>query len=256
MYQYSSLGPLILLLIRNGTANDWGSLCAHLGIPPSETSDRYETEDAGRRILWEYLVKLRDAGLIVFSESDRDSFEKGGTIAVSPNLQKIQRSLGISLTQLVEFQNSESMTITPFFGKPRPGINPDIFVLMPFTEELKSVYQDHIRKVAKSLNLKVARADDFFTTHAIMLDIWTAICAVRLIIADCTNRNPNVFYEIGLAHTIGKKVVLITQNKDDVPFDLRHLRYIDYEYTPRGMKEFEKRLTETIKSELAQLPDV
>ena len=83
-----------------------------------------------------------------------------------------------------------------------------------------------------------------------MSDIWNAIYDARLIIADCTNRNPNVFYEIGVAHAIGQKVILITQNKDDVPFDLRHLRFIDYEYTPRGMREFESRLKQTIQTEL------
>lgn len=202
------------------------------------------------------LVQLRDAGLIVLSESDRQQFEMDGKVEVSPNLQKVQRILGISLTQLVQSQTSGSMTVTPFFGKPSPGINPDIFVLMPFIEELRPVYTDHIRKVAKSLNLKTARADDFFTTDSIRLDIWTAICACPLIIADCTDRNPNVFYEIGLAHTIGKRVILITQNNDDVPFDLRHLRFIEYQYTPRGMIDFEKRLTETIKNELARLPDI
>jgi len=49
---------------------------------------------------------------------------------------------------------------------------------------------------------------------------------------------------------IGKPVILITQNNEDVPFDVRHMRYIQYSYTPRGMLEFEKRLAETIKTVL------
>jgi len=83
-----------------------------------------------------------------------------------------------------------------------------------------------------------------------MADIWEAICAARIIVADCTGRNPNVFYEAGLAHTVGKPVVLLTQNKDDIPFDLRHIRYIDYEFTPRGMAIFEERLLKTLIDEL------
>ena len=81
-----------------------------------------------------------------------------------------------------------------------------------------------------------------------MADIWSAIKAAKIIIADCTGRNPNVFYEIGLAHAIGKKVVLITQSMDDIPFDLRQLRTIVYEYSPRGMKSFEDTLKRTIES--------
>jgi hypothetical protein len=46
----------------------------------------------------------------------------------------------------------------------------------------------------------------------------------RVVICDCTGRNPNVFYEIGIAHTLGREVILITQNPEDIPFDLRHLR--------------------------------
>ena len=51
-------------------------------------------------------------------------------------------------------------------------------------------------------------------------------------------------------HILGRPVVLIAQNNDDVPFDLRHIRYIHYSLTPRGMKEFEDRLRKTIQHEL------
>ena len=143
------------------------------------------------------------------------------------------------------------MTVKPYFGLPTaPTTKSDVFVLMPFAEDLKPVYTDNISEVAKDIELAVSRADDFFTAGSIMADIWNAICDTRVVIACCTGRNPNVFYEIGLAHTVGKRVVLITQNKDDIPFDIRHLRSIDYEYTPRGMKDFEKRLAETLKMEL------
>lgn len=197
--------------------------------------------------------RLGDAGLITYAYTDRYARIEGN-IEISPNWEKIQGALDISLSQLAKFEPQSSMIIQPFFGLPTaPATKSDIFVLMPFAEELKPVYQDHIVKVTESLNLKVARGDDFFSTHSIMIDIWNAICAARLIVADCTNRNPNVFYEIGLAHTIGKNVVLITQNKDDVPFDLRHLRFIDYVYTPRGMIEFENRLKQTIMNDLGFL---
>jgi hypothetical protein len=48
------------------------------------------------------------------------------------------------------------------------------------------------------------------------------------VVCDCTARNPNVFYEAGIAHTLGREVILITQSEHDIPFDLRHLRYIRY----------------------------
>jgi hypothetical protein len=81
-----------------------------------------------------------------------------------------------------------------------------------------------------------------------MGDVWSAINAAIFLIADCTGRNPNVFYEIGIAHAIGKQTILISQTIDDVPFDLRHLRIVVYEYTPRGMMVFEEALGKSIDS--------
>ncbi len=52
---------------------------------------------------------------------------------------------------------------------------------------------------------------------------------------DCTGRNPNVFYEIGIAHTLGREVILITQSDNDIPFDLRHLRYVRYLNNAQGL---------------------
>jgi len=123
---------------------------------------------------------------------------------------------------------------------------PQVFVLMPFAPNLRPVFEDSIKKVVSEAKLTVGRADDFFRAGAIVNDIWSAISAARVIVADCTGRNPNVFYEIGLAHAIGKETVLITQSLKDIPFDLRHLRVIEYEFTPRGMATFETDLSKAI----------
>lgn len=45
--------------------------------------------------------------------------------------------------------------------------------------------------------LSIKRPDDFFTAQGVMADIWTALLETKLVIADCTGRNPNVFYELG-----------------------------------------------------------
>jgi hypothetical protein len=140
------------------------------------------------------------------------------------------------------------------FGEPQAqfGRWPDVFVLMPFNTDLRPVYEDHIKKVVSAKQLRVGRADDFFAAGSVMGDVWSAINAATFLIADCTGRNPNVFYEIGIAHAIGKQTVLISQNIDDVPFDLRHLRVVVYDYTPRGMSSFEDVLGKTIDSLQAQ----
>ena len=75
-----------------------------------------------------------------------------------------------------------------------------------------------------------------------MQDVWSGICNAKVIIADCTNRNANVFYEIGIAHTLDKPTILISQSINDVPFDIRHRRVLVYDFTPHGMKNFEKQI--------------
>ncbi|MDQ3816463.1 MAG: hypothetical protein M3362_02080 [Acidobacteriota bacterium] len=125
---------------------------------------------------------------------------------------------------------------------------------MPFLPALRPVYDDHIRKLALEMGLTVGRADDFFSTGSIVQEIWSAINQALIVIADCTGRNPNVFYEIGIAHTLGKNTVLMTQSIEDVPFDLRHLRVITYEYTPRGMVDFEHKLQSTLGGVSGKVP--
>jgi hypothetical protein len=237
----------ILWLLRNRRAKDWPSLAREFGVSP-------DFIDTLGSLLLKILHDLREAGLIVYEDMPDDGIGFGvpiqGQIELSKNWMKIQAALDVSLTELAEL-GPESMVVTPYFGRPDEKTKlVDLFVMMPFDPVLKPVYEDHIVSVAQDLGLTLARGDDFFTTHSIMSDIWAAILLSRAVIADCTGRNPNVFYEIGLAHAVGKPVVLITQSNDDVPFDIRHLRYIQYEYTPRGMRIFEKRLADTLKTEL------
>jgi len=123
---------------------------------------------------------------------------------------------------------------------------------MPFADELKPVYEDHVKAVTQRLGLAAVRADDFFAANLIISDVWNAINQARILIADCTGRNPNVFYELGIAHTLGKPVILIAQSADDIPFDIRHIRTILYNLTPRGMRDFESAVAATLEGELAQ----
>jgi hypothetical protein len=80
--------------------------------------------------------------------------------------------------------------------------------------------------------------------------VWGAICGAGAIIADCTGRNPNVFYEIGIAHTIGKQVILLSQDVEDVPADLRYYRYLLYTPTESGQEELQEKLSQTVKATL------
>ena len=91
-------------------------------------------------------------------------------------------------------------------------------------------YYDQIYKIAISnAGLKPIRADELFTSSAVIDDIWELTKKAKIILADLTEKNPNVFYELGLAHALTKPALLITETMDDVPFDLRHLRVITFD---------------------------
>ncbi|MBV4460414.1 hypothetical protein KVG96_20860 [Pseudomonas sp. COR58] len=85
-----------------------------------------------------------------------------------------------------------------------------------------------IQGAAANNLMRCHRADDIWENHAIIQDVVDLIDRSSIVVCDCTNRNPNVFYEIGVAHALGKEVILITQSGGDVPFDLAHIRHIRY----------------------------
>src|SRR5439155_14139443 len=127
----------------------------------------------------------------------------------------------------------------------------DVFVLMPFNAKLEKVYTNHIKKMGDELGVTIRRADEIFLPGPFMEKVWDGICAAQLILADCTERNANVFYEIGMAHTVGKKVVLITRSNDDIPSDIKHFDYIPYIYDPEGVETLIEKLKTFLKSHLA-----
>jgi hypothetical protein len=130
------------------------------------------------------------------------------------------------------------------------------FIVMPFgDQDLQVVYEDFVKPVViDGCNLECERGDDVFGSNVIMDDIRTSIANADVVVADLTGKNANVFYEVGICHTLDKPVLLLAQSMDDVPFDLRHRRVLLYEYSPRGCKRLEKTLREHLLAMLEKLP--
>jgi hypothetical protein len=130
--------------------------------------------------------------------------------------------------------------------------NDSCFVVMPFAAPIGDYYQKIYEPAIRKAGLRAVRADaDIFGTGKIMDQIWSGINAAKVLVAELTNRNPNVFYELGLAHALQKPVVLISSNEQDVPFDLKHIRVIYYDMSDPfwGAKLIEK-VAENILSAL------
>lgn len=129
------------------------------------------------------------------------------------------------------------------------GIEPTLAsAMMPFDAGFAPVY-DTIRQATEAAGLRCRRADDIWENAAIIQDVVALIDRSRLVICDCSGRNPNVFYEAGIAHTLGREVILITQSEHDIPFDLRHLRYVRYHNNGEGRAA----LGEALKSRMQTL---
>nr|VFJ77517.1 MAG: Tetratricopeptide repeat-containing protein [Candidatus Kentron sp. FW] len=123
------------------------------------------------------------------------------------------------------------------------------FVLMPFQPNFKNQWEHAIVPAIREADLAPWRGDDeHLGTNIIMSDITKSISEARLIIADLTGRNPNVMYELGLAHAAKKAVIMIAQKEEDVPFDIRHIRYLKYD--ARDISRLKSELVERIGSTL------
>jgi transcriptional regulator with AAA-type ATPase domain len=229
----------------------------------NDSYPRYLTEDA-KRALMQYtwpgnireLQNVISKAVLLSKSSDIDSQTLSIPFTSAPQILTTHPS---EVQQLAKIQSEfemfrkTSIIASPIWeGRQFVKENDLCFVLMPFAEErdLQSVYNQHIKPVVSQAGLRCVRADDINDISGVMQSVWEGINRARLIIADLTNRNPNVFYELGIAHTLGKPVIIITQSMDFIPFDLRHLRCIIYEYKPNMIKKFEESLIKTISTAL------
>ncbi|MBZ0298504.1 MAG: hypothetical protein K8J31_02135 [Anaerolineae bacterium] len=180
----------------------------------------------------------------------------GGYIVRSQMIiDAVARNFGEIDANQPQVNQSGEITVIPIFG---PAVTSkqfqcDVFMVMPFV--LRSIFENPIKPLVQSLGMDIKLGDDFFSKHDIIREIWSAIYHSKFIIADCTGRNPNVFYELGIAHTLGKPAIMITQNKEDIPFDVQAKRYILYGNTPEGLRQLEKDLKAAIMKLMSELDE-
>lgn len=208
----------------------------------------FETDDdwvAGKGKLW-FLSEFRshldnkDKALIQRRLHKAYSIQKN---AIEPLFSSFHKKLLEENTM-----NRRSQVVTPTFPSIEYDIDPKlVFVLMPLTEDWSDDVYLMIKQASADLPLNIQRADDIFSPGNIVNDIWKMINRAGLIVADISVHNANVFYELGLAHTIGKKVVLIRQTGGEKPpFDLALWRYFEYGLMPKNAEEFRKTLRKVL----------
>lgn len=125
------------------------------------------------------------------------------------------------------------------------------FVMMPFGGWFDKYYQQIYVPAIKDAGFEPVRADELFNTGSVVEQIWEQIEKAKVMLADLTDKNANVFYELGLAHAARKPVVFTAGKVDDVPFDLRHLRVIIYEVRePDWAISLKRSVTDFLKNAL------
>jgi hypothetical protein len=123
------------------------------------------------------------------------------------------------------------------------------FVMMPFGQWFDAYYKELFIPAIKDAGMEALRADELFSTGTVIEQIWEQIQKAKILLADLTGKNANVFYELGLAHAAHKPVVFTSGNLEDVPFDLRHLRVVIYDVRdPFWGEKLKKSLTAFLKN--------
>lgn len=131
-----------------------------------------------------------------------------------------------------------------------------VFVIMPFSDtisksstEWTDIYNEMFAKAFKELGydcnrIKPTRGN---LIKSILLELKTA----PIVLADLTDKNPNVFYELGVRHCLSKRTVIVSQRFSDVPSDLRGYWCLEYKDTAAGYTKFKneiKRIVDHIES--------
>lgn len=118
------------------------------------------------------------------------------------------------------------------------------FLVMPFSMDWSDGVTHAMRNVCRDLDVWALRGDDIFRPTDILDDIWNGIMQADFVIADITGNNANVFYELGMAHAIGKPVIILAQDDKTVPFDLKTRRILIYDV--KNFKQLEDELRDCV----------
>ncbi len=216
------------------------------GIPTigyyDRSSESYSTQDIADAAIWDvgfedpFVLSIPRSLLGLPEDQQREVLLARAEEWIESESQRVEK-----LSQLVK--------IAPIFGPPDFLPDPKLcFVIMPFDEDLDPIYHQIVKPAIEEQGMVSRRADEIHGHQAIMHDVWKSICESRIVIADLTLPNPNVFYELGIAHTVGKPTILLSQKgRSEFPFDVAHLRGIIYENTAAGGQQLRQELSETIR---------
>jgi hypothetical protein len=129
-------------------------------------------------------------------------------------------------------------------GTPAPKL---CFVIMPFSKERKEVYKFGIAPACRQAGYEAKRVDELPGPFNINRKIIEYLFHCDAVVAEITDKNPNVFYEMGVAHTLGNKTIMIAQDAEKLPFDIRNYRCIIYEQSVEGLQRLQEEIVRSLR---------
>jgi hypothetical protein len=144
-------------------------------------------------------------------------------------------------TDPVEFKNTSVRTDTG-----------TAFVVMQFSDPYQTLYTDVIKPVIEAYKLRAYHAGEVFGPGIILEDITDGIVEAKIVIAEITPPNQNVFYELGYAHALKKPTILLAESAKDLPFDVSGYRCLFYENSIGGKRKVEEGLRKHLDAILQQ----
>lgn len=154
-----------------------------------------------------------------------------------------------SASKFNKMYQKESYPINPsVFRVPDGGMEQDLVsVMRPFDAKFDRV-QEILKYSCEDLGLRCLDANEVWNEAEVIQDIFSLIYRSSAVICDFSGRNANVFYEAGIAHTIGRTVIPIVQNAEHIPFDLRHHRYVEYLPNDEGLAKLKQDVSRRLRS--------
>jgi len=132
------------------------------------------------------------------------------------------------------------------------GTMPQAFIVMPFNGAFDDLDKQVIRKVCDKLKLDPVRADDVSGPGIVVADIAQKLRDAQVVIAEITESNCNVYYEIGYAHALNKPTILLAQQGVKPPFDVSPFRILYYQNTIGGKSKLEASLRMNVEAALRE----
>jgi hypothetical protein len=126
---------------------------------------------------------------------------------------------------------------------------PKVFISMQFDGAFDELYEHVIREVCDDFDVAPLNASEMIGPGVIMEDIVRELQTSRLVVADITPNNPNVYFEVGYARALGKPIVLLAQKGTKLPFDVAGFRVLFYENTIGG----KARLDESLRRHIGEV---